>query len=241
MRTLTRAAVVVAAGALAFSGCGSDGSDGSSDTAEAGFTDKSAEEIKDAAVETMSGLTSLSVSGQVPSGDEEIGLDLALDDDGSCEGTISTGGAEAQVILVDDASYLKGDESFWSASTGNEAQGSAMAQLIGDRWVKGDAGGFGEFCSLESLSEGWEDEDENPVTKGEVKDIDGVEAIGLSGTDDDGHKSIAWIATGKDHYIVRVEQLGGEGGHLDLSGFNEELSVEAPSGDDVVDVEDLQP
>lgn len=241
MTTITRAAVLVAASTFAFAGCASDGSGGGGE-AEEGFTDKTAQEIKADAIDAMKSLTSLKMSGEVNEDGQVLSLDLTLETSGDCQGSISAEGAHAEIISVDGNVFLKGDEKFWSVSTGSDTQGAAMAKLIGDRWVDtGESGGFGEICDLDNLITSFEEDDGSEAEeKGDTQEINGQEAIAITGEDDNGDQTTGWVATAEEHYILRMEQLGGEEpGQIDFSDFNTELDIEAPTGDDVVDLSSL--
>lgn len=159
---LRRSVVLVAAGCLALAGCGSSGPDSSAanlrpdpgieDTAaEAGFTDKSADEIVAAAFADMRTLTSVHAKGTVTAeGEGEIGLDLTVAED-ACDGTLTFNGAEASIRRVDGTTYLKGGRDLWETFDGE--QGSVVAAVVGDRWLDlGDSGSeFDEFCLIEEL------------------------------------------------------------------------------------------
>ncbi|MGD9958631.1 hypothetical protein [Nocardioides sp.] len=238
-RTFLGGAVgVVVLAALGACGGGDSSEDSSGDAASEAFAKKSAKDIQDAALADMKSLDSVTMTGELTQGEGTLGLDLTLNTDGECEGSITIGEGSADLINVGDSSYLKGDEAFWAGTAGAE-QGKSVVALLGDKWALIPAeGGFGEVCDLDQLLDGFGDEPtdgEEPVV-GDVTEVDGEEAVEVT-RDKDGAKVVALVATGDKHYILKIAQEGGdEPGSFTFSDFNEDLDVEAPADDEVVDL-----
>jgi hypothetical protein len=215
----------------ALTGCGS--SDGGGD-----FADQSAEKIESQVKADMKSASSLTMSGSVTDDDGETAIDLAVDTEGSCVGTLGRDGAEAQVLSVDGASYLKADEEFWGSQGG--AQASQLTALLGDKWAKlpsGD-GEFAEFCDLDNFLEQFfeeSDDDDPKMTKGDVTEVDGQDALELVSTEDD-TTTTAWVAVDGKHYILKIEREGDDSGSFTFTDFNEEVDAEVPAEDEVVDL-----
>jgi hypothetical protein len=246
MRTAQRAlaAATVTLVALGAAACGDSGKSddkGSDTTASANedFVALSADEIKTEVIADMKALESMTMTADIASGDQQIGLDLALDTDGTCVGTMTIGDGTAQIMSVDGSSYLKGDTAFWESS-GGEGSGKVMEEMVGDRWAKlpGGQGGFESFCDLDGLLDefGGSDASSATVEKGEEGEVDGQPALKLT-SDEDGGTTSLWVATsGEDHFILKIERSGNDGGDITLSGFNEPVDATAPSDEDVVDL-----
>lgn len=243
------AAATVVALAFGSAACGSDsgedkdqGGGDSAPSANEDFVALSAEEIKAEVVADMQDLESLSMQAEITSGGEQIAMDLALDTDGTCVGTMTLSGATAQILSVNGASYLKGDGGFWDA-TGGEGSGDMMEEMVGDRWAMLPAGegGFESFCDLDALLEEFDTSDasETTVEKGEEGEFDSQPAIQLT-SDEDGGTTIIWVATsGEDHYILSMERSGDEAGTITMSDFNVPVEVTEPAEEDVVDLNQL--
>ena len=201
------------------------------------FAGLSAEKIQTAAIADMKDLDSMKMSGQIAQGTGELGLELSLNTDGECTGTITVGDGSADLINVGDSSYLKGDAAFWAATGGSEEQGKAVVALLGDKWAIIPAdGGFGGVCDLDGLLSGFEDTNAKDVTVGDVSEVDGQKAVEVSSTKDGGTVS-ALVATGDKHYILKISQEGGSDvGSFTFSDFDADFDVQAPGADEVVDL-----
>lgn len=240
-RILGAVALAVAIGGLsACSGGDEGGSQGESEEAAADdFTAGTAKEIAEAAVRDTTAVSSLTMSGDITTGGQEIGIDLSLNTDGQCRGTIGVGGGEAEIISLEDTAFLRGDEAFWAASAGGEAAAQAITRAVGEKWIRlpEDQNQFGDFCDLDGLLDEFEEvgSGEEAPEKGEVTDVNGVEAIALIDTNADGDQTTGWVAVDEPHHLVRIEVGGDEAGTIDLGGFDEPLDLTEPDAADVVD------
>lgn len=246
MKTISRGAVALAGTitlSLALVGCGSsdDGDDASAkkaqDAAEA-YAKETPTKIVEDAVAAMKGLNSVRFKGSVPGDSGQTELDLAVDSDGNCSGTVGAEGGTAQIIVADGQQFLKGDEAYWIASL-DETRGPTMSNLVGDRWVQlpESAQSFDSFCNLDSFLGEFEVEDA-PETKGDLDEIDGLSVISLT-EEEDGGTTTTWIATDDPHYVVRIENDGDEAGQIDFSDFDEPVDAEAPPADEIADLNGL--
>ncbi len=220
--------------------CADDGGDDGD--GDSGFAEESAADIQAAAIEDTQAIESVHLAGTVTQGDGEIGLDISMNTDGDCDGTVSRGeDGEAQVTSLDGTSWFKPDEAFWRAQAGPQAD--QILALVGDKWVllpEGDQS-FSSFCDLDQLL-GQIGEDPETTEKGDTEDVDGEEAVQLTRKGDDGGTITAWVAVDDPHHILKIEQSGGDGpGSFTFSEFDEEVDVEPPGEDEVVDLSQLQP
>lgn len=242
MKTLTLAAAVLGAATL-LTGCGGDddSGNGGGSAGDSSFTDQSGKEIVDAAREAMAGLESVRVDGSITSDGQEIALDLAVSTAGECAGTVSIGGASAELLGTDGTTWFKPSEEFWTAQVGEQAQ--TIIDLVAGRWVvmPSDDDSFGEFCNLDSLIEELvENDDDGTYEKGEISEIDGTEAIAVTNTDEEDGPSVGHVQVEGDHYLLKVERTEGDDqGAITFSDFNAEVSVEVPAEEDVVDLNEL--
>ncbi|WP_244930915.1 hypothetical protein [Nocardioides sp. W7] len=242
MKTLTLAAAVLGAATL-LTGCGGDddSGNGGGSKSSSSFTDQSGAEIAEAAKDAMAGLESVRVSGSISSDGEEIALDLAVSTAGECAGSVSVGGASAELLGADGTAWFKPSDEFWLAQGGEQAQ--TIIDLVAGRWVVMPAGdeGFGEFCDLDSLLEELVDNDEeNTYEKGDVSEIDGTEAIAITNTDGEDGPSVGHVQVEGDHYLLKMERTEGDDqGAITFSDFDAEVPVEAPAAEDTVDLDEL--
>ena len=254
MKTRQRWAAAVLAGGLLLgsTACGGGGDDGKKDSGSDAvdqkaideFAAQSATEIKDQVVADMKELDSLTMSAKITSNGEDIQLDLSMDTTGQCEGSMQLQGGTADLLSVDGDVYIKGDEAFWTATAGEQAE--TVLAVLDDRWAKqAGTGGFGSFCDLDSLLSSFEDdegsdaEEAKDPTVGDVVEYDGQQALQLV-TEQDSGTTTVWVAAEGAHYILRMENVGEtEPGTITMTDFNEPLEVEAPAEDDYIDLSSL--
>ncbi len=219
--------------AAALTGCGSDddgGGDGGND-----FAGEKAADIIDAASTDMGKLKSVHLNADITSEGSTVGMDLSLNTDGNCAGTISVGGGSAEVLSVDGSSWFKADEAFWREQAG--AQADQVLTLVGDKWVVDESNQFGSFCDLDSLLEDVGDPDDlEDITTDGTEDVDGEEAVKVVGTDE-GSETTMFVAVDEPHYILKVEVTGDDAGEATFTEFDEDVEVEAPAEEDTISLQ----
>jgi hypothetical protein len=238
-RTTIRATIGGGATLLLLAGCG--GGEGSSGGGGSDFADESGDTITTEAEKDMKALSAVSMKGDLTNAGQKLSIDMSLTTDGDCTGSIGFAEAgTAQIIALDKQSWMKADTQFWTTTAGiPEAQ---VEQLIGDKWVVlPESAGFSEVCDLDSLLEDLgQDDDGKKVDVGETETVDGQEAVVLSSETDEGDPLKAWVATDDPHYILKMEVTQGkEPGTISFSDFDEDLDVQAPAGNEVVDLEKM--
>jgi len=232
MRTPHRTIAIIGAAAL-LAACGGDGES---------FADQPAKDIIEATKADMEALSSLRMSGELVTDGEQVEIDMAISTDGDCAGSVGQQGGTAEIISIGGTSYMKPDAAFWELFAGEGA--SSIVELVGDRWVAvpGDAGEFAAFCDLDQLLDELradDDQDEDAEVEG-TEEIDGKEAVRISSTSDDGEPVTVWVAADSPHVILQMEVTeGDEPGTIRFSEFDAPIDVEAPAGDDVVDLDEL--
>lgn len=224
---------VGAIGALALLAACGGGSD---------FADRSADTIQKESVKDMQALEAVHMEGSVTQQDNEIGLDLSLNTNGDCAGSVSRGDSgSAEVVTVDDTSWFKPDDEFWEAQAGPAAE--QIIDQVGDNWVQLPEGdqSFASFCDLEGLLDQIGDDQEKTSKKGETEDVADQEAVKLTRDNDQGGTTTVWVAVEDPHHILKVEREGGDSpGTITFSEFDEGGSIEAPAEDESITVEELQ-
>lgn len=222
-RTPLAAAAVTAVAALALAGC-SGGSD---------FADSSAEDIITAASDDMQSLESVHIDADITTEGQQITLDISLDTDGACTGTVGLGGGTAEIVSVEGQSWFKADEALYEALVGEQA--SQITAVVGDNWVADEEGQFGSFCDLDSLLEDIGDPEQGNAEKDGTEEVDGEEAVRLV-SEDEGDTTTAFVAVDEPHYILRVEVEGENAGEATFSEFDETVEAEAPAEDEIVEL-----
>jgi hypothetical protein len=107
---------------LLLAGCGSSGSKSN------GVAAKTADQIVADAQASAAGATSVHVSGAQGSA---LVINLSLVAGKGGKGRITANGLTFDMVRIGPTAYFKGDSAFW-----RQFGGQAMAQLMGDRWLK---------------------------------------------------------------------------------------------------------
>lgn len=232
LRGCAAAAVVALSAGLAACGSGGDSAD------EEAFVDRSAAEIQKQVVADMAELKSVRLSGQLFQDGQEIGIDLALNTDGVCAGSMTLMGGSAEIIAGPDGQFIKGDQAFWAGMAGSAGAASQMTALLGEKWAKMPEaeGGLTSICDLDVLLDEFDSVDaaEGEATIGKQEEIEGVPALELISDNDD--PTTAWVAIEAPHYIVKVTADGEDVGSIVFTDFDEPVDGEAPAEGDVVDL-----
>ena len=233
------AGVLILAGLLA--GCGDDDGDGGDDRSASDFAEQSYDEIKAAAIEAMGELESVHVVADISSGGETATLDLSMDADGNCTGTVTFGEVSARCSRPTAARGSSRTRSCSPSSSGEQAP--AAIKFVADSWVADTNGEVTPSnCDLEGFIEQVtsDEEAETNTEVGDVEDFEGDDVVPLSFTNDDGDGTVKILAEG-EHYIASFAVEGDNPGTVTFSGFNEEVATEAPAEDEIVDLADFKP
>lgn len=248
LRSVTAAAL---AGLLTLSlaSCGEDKKSSSGDEPQATettdaaadeFAAQPAQDILDAAMADTRKATSLRMKGNVPSDNGMVDLDISLNDQKQCEGSVGTKGGSADFIYTDNTVYLQADEAFWKAQAGEE-QGATMAQMFEGKWAKTTQSTetYASFCDLTALTGGLKEGSATASTVGDRGEVDGSDAIELT-EEKPGSKSSLWVATGSPHYILKLENAeNGQAGVLTFTDYNEPVDITVPDSSDVIDLDTM--
>jgi hypothetical protein len=203
-------------------------------------------QIANRAVEATTGASSLRVTGDVP--DEAsggtIGLDMALNKQNECAGTLSMDGGKADLIKTGDTIYLRYDEAFLRAQGEgqDEAETDAVVDLLAGKWAKtsatgDDAAEMTAFCDLNTLLGGAEDV-HSAAERGETTTVDGTPAITL--TEKNGaDRYTLYVATEDEPYLLRVDSTStADPSTLAFRDYEKPVPAREPAGE-IIDLDEL--
>lgn len=233
------AGVLILAGLLA--GCGDDRDDGGDGGSASDFANQSYDEIKAAAIEAMGQLESVHVVADISSGGQTAALDLSMDADGNCTGTVAFGEVSAEVLQADGGAWFKPNAELLAQQFGEQAP--AAIKFVADAWVADTNGEVTPSnCDLAGFIEQVtsDEEDETNTEVGDVEDFEGDDVVPLTFTNDEGDGIVKILAEG-EHYIASFAVEGENPGNVTFSGFDDEVATEAPAEDEVVDLADFKP
>ncbi|MFD0414092.1 hypothetical protein [Streptomyces sp. NPDC127108] len=248
------AACTAAVLALLVSAC-SDDDGGSGDKGDS-TADLSAQEISDKAKQELLDAKSVHLTltdkGRDVDKDDPATMDLRLDRDGNCTGTLSFGanGGTADLVKQGDKVWMKPDEAFWKSQV-PRGQGAAAAELFKDRYIHGTTKdpmlkSLSEVCDLKDLQENvsddaGSDDDAKDLKKGAVTTVDGTRVIPLTGKNDDGKDTTLYVAAEGKPYLVRATEKGdGTDQTTTLTDYDKPVPTKTPSAKDSVDVSKLE-
>lgn len=210
------------------------------------FAGLTADEIADKALDTTKAADSLNAKGEGTIDGGTASFDVVISQKGDCDGTINADGATIGLREVDDQPYMKADATFWKKTLredgASKEEADAAAELFKGRWMKipaeAEADGMTAPCDADSLLEDAK-ENKRGLTKGTATKVGGKTALML--TKKDGDKAVTYyVATEGEPYLLKFSIEGGkEPGSIELSDFNTQITVTAPSPDEIVDPEKL--
>jgi hypothetical protein len=224
-RLLVLLATLAGAGLVACSG----GDDGES------LTSLSADEILEKARQAVSEAKSVRVSGDTVEDDgTKLGIDYQISQTGTT-GTVTVEGATFEILVTGEDFLMKGDKEAWTTITGEAGAGEVFA----GRWVKVPTDDE-DFEDLEGLAD-WGLFVEKIFTpdgsfsKGETKQIDGVEVIGL--VDDGKDGGTLWIPVHDEP--LPVQGIDEDGLTIEFRDWGKPVTIQTPPADEVIDLAKL--
>ncbi|MFJ4783059.1 hypothetical protein [Streptomyces sp. NPDC088794] len=188
-------------------------------------------------------------------------MDLALDRDGNCVGTLrmGSGGGSLELVKRGEEVWMKPDTAFWKAQVPG-GQGEAVAELFKnlphsrlrstggtptilgstkDSLLKSLSGTCDLTAFQKELYTGGSTSD-TPLTKGAETKIDGTKVIPLKGTRD-GKRTVLYVTSAAPHRLVEATQKGdGTDMALTFRDYGEPVPSATPAPDDTVDIGKLQ-
>ncbi|MGW1493752.1 hypothetical protein [Streptomyces sp. NPDC002402] len=207
------------------------------------FGGLSADQIAAKTVAATKSARSMRIAGKVTGDGELLTVDFAVDSKGSCTGKIGMKGGNAELRQVGKVMYIKGDEKFWTASVGAQADG--ITELLKGRWMKvpqGASTSVAGVCDLKAMIAdlGKDTSELRGMTKGPDAVVGGKSVATLVKKKPGGETLTMYVAKEGAPYLLKVVRTGGaEPGALTFSEYNKPVKAVAPPPDQVVDVDNL--
>jgi hypothetical protein len=225
--------VPIALAGLVLVGCAKTGTTPQA-PADNGVKALSAQEILDKAIAALTEAGSFHVKGDMTEEGTKINIDLKMKGKDAA-GTVGTPDGNINILRIGTDVYFKADASFWEKFGG--AQGSTVAALFKDKWVKmsADSKDFAEFAAMADPATLLKPS--GTPTKADEKVINGQSTIGVK----DGDNGTIYVATTGKPYPVRLEGPNAAGS-IDFSEFGATFDdIKAPPANEVVDLSALMP
>ena len=119
------------------------------------FAQQDADAIVAAASSAMQGVSSMRVTGHLRSGGTQVYVDLRLDRDDHCTGSIRLGGSFIDIRRVDDEAWVKGEAGAFNRLSTRRLPAAALTRLASS-WLPVDDAAVVDLCDLDSLLAGFE-------------------------------------------------------------------------------------
>ena len=238
---ITRVVITVAAAGALLTGCGpaskpaAPAAPASSKPADNGVAALPANEILQRAEAAVNTGGTFRVKGTIKETDGSIALDLKVQSQ-DLIGSIAAGPVKVELLAAGTKRYVRPNAAFW-AKTAGPKKAPTIAKLMGDKWVLVTAkdtvlNELFETVTIEKLLE-----PDGQLSKGPVRDIGGVPAIGLVDSKD---KGTLYVATTGEPFPLRLEPEKPGDGELVFSDFGTTFTeVKAPPAAKVVDFSTL--
>lgn len=217
--------------------------------ADNGIDTLSAQQIADRTRDALLGARSLrlvshgGLDGRRPSET----LDLTMDRNGDCAGSVDLGGGRgsARIVKRGDGVWLKPDAAFWKSQV--PVGGPAFAAILNGRYLKSSAGdprlrGVTDRCDLDRLRHVVVDNaenDEGTLNKGAKTTLDGAPVVPLTRLRGDRTLTTYVAATGRPYPLRITVEGGGAHAVADLSAFDRPVPATTPPPHETYDVNTL--
>lgn len=223
------------------------------------FAKKDSDVIVAAASKAMRRVSSMRITGQVRARGTQVFVDVRVDRDGRCAGSIRLGGSNIDIRRVKSRAWITGQFGAFTRLSSSTPLPAATLQRLSTSWLLVDDRAVIDLCDFDELLAGFavvdygEDprasqpsrgndkeqghglpDDSVPATVGEESSIDDQTVVQLSGDPGGLHKELVWVRSDAPHYVVRVESTSArDGGVVSLSEFDQDVIVEPPDPADV--------
>ncbi|MFJ3699318.1 hypothetical protein ACIPW9_35225 [Streptomyces sp. NPDC090052] len=223
---------------------------GSSAVADGGTASLPAQEIANKAHDALFGTSSLhiSVHGRFGSRGTPTSMELTLDRQANCRGSVSLGGqGSVQIVKRGGKIWIKPDAAFWK----NQVPGGSAAEAaLNGRYLQGSSSnlplqGIAQVCDLDSFLKTSTTPDTSGgghLTKGKVTKLHGIDVVPVSGVRG-GHRETLYVATHGKPYPVQVTVKAMDKTTLatvGFSAFDQPVPSSTPSPDQSVDISKLR-
>lgn len=201
------------------------------------YADTSAKQVEKDVKTAMADVTSVHLTGDVLREGTRLDMDLSINTEGDCEGSIGLGSVgRFDILRVDGKSYVKPDAAFWKASGAG-----GIADKVNGRWVVGgnSFADLTEACDLVALLASFTSaEDKYSKVSGTDTEVDGQEVVKVAFTTSGGAEGNLFVSADKPHHVVKA--VVGKDATLTFTDINEPVEPKAPAKGQVVDAATLR-
>ncbi|MET9661831.1 hypothetical protein [Streptomyces sp. NPDC006510] len=223
--------------------------DGGVARADNGIDKLSAQQIADRSRDALLSAHSLHLSTRGDLGDDSppMTLELTLDRDGNCNGSVDLGHSQGSVRIVKrgDDVWVKPDANFWKNQV--PGGGSAFAAILAGRYMKGSATDprlrdLANGCDLDTFQKLVSDnanKDRGTLNKGRKTTLHGAPVVPLTRMRDGQTLTMYVAATGKPYPLRVTVQGAGADAVVGFSAFDKPVPTTTPPPDQTYDISAL--
>lgn len=201
------------------------------------FLELEPREILQAAERDMSVIRTARIRGQFGDGSDTITVDVTATTSGDCTGTMksASSGGTAEILRVGETVYIRADEAFWNASTGDPTTTTLILGVIGDKWVAENSllESTEAFCDLDEFLERDGREDATATRVG-TSSIGGQETVQVE-LAEGSQREVLDVRVEEPHYLMRIEES--EVDRFEFSDFDKDVAIEKPGSGEIFDLQ----
>ena len=241
IRTPLIAALLLAAPAVALTGCGDSATSAASTATSAttpatSNTSLSAADLLAAATKAVTAASSVHIEGTAAaaSAGEATSLSLTATRSNEGDGTVAIAGTTLDVLVANGTPYIKAPAAFWQKS----GAGAAIAAKLGGQWITAPASGSAagqltgitQFVDMTKVVDPILARFGTPTTAG-TSTVDGIKVITIT---DPAGNTLYLPAVGDPLPVRYVSTAKGKAGDVHYSKWSAPVSVSAPA--DAIDL-----
>jgi hypothetical protein len=216
-------ALALVLAALVLAGCGSSKKAAKPN----GEASKPASQVLADARAAATSASSVHVSGNVSSNGDTVKLDLNLVRGKGARGSMAANNLQFDLVRIGDTAYIHGSDAFYK-----HFAGSAIAQLLHDKWLKVPTSqsqfrSLGQLTSIDAIFNEVGSHHGTLVNDGQAT-YNGQQVVEIRDRSDKSKLYVA--ATGKPYPVAIVGQKRNKSGTVAFDSWNESVTLTAPKG-----------
>ncbi|MFF8969600.1 hypothetical protein [Streptomyces sp. NPDC014995] len=176
-------------------------------------------------------------------------MDVAMDRDGNCAGTMTMAakGGGVEIVKRGKQVWMKPDTAFWKAQLPG-GQGDRAAELFKNRYIHGSTDdtllkGMADICDLSRFQKdaGTGTSGGTTLTKGKETTRDGTRVVPLHGTTEDGRRTTLHVTADAPHRLVAATRKDKDTDvTLSFSDYGKPVPTRTPPANETVDIGKLE-
>ncbi|ONK13621.1 hypothetical protein [Streptomyces sp. MP131-18] len=227
-------------------GDGGDSGEGGDSGGGSATADLPPDEIAQAAADALTSVDSLRMATVGDTSAIGFGMDLHLDTDGTCQGSVTAPGAgSVELLMSGEEVWMKPDSQFWENGMG--ASDPALISLVDGSYLHGttsdpELSQMAGTCALDEFfgELGPTGSAGDNVTADPQTEHNGVPVIPIHEESGGEVTTIFVAAEGEPYPLLMRTQADGTPMEIEFSDFNEPVAFEEPPADQILEIADFR-